>query len=69
MRRAAYQKRAGWTIVLIALGLAVGVQSVLSSQGPIGLFENHEDVGSPKIAGAALYNGVSQECTASRPAA
>jgi Tol biopolymer transport system component len=43
--------------------LVLGLASVaVSGQGaPIGLFDGHADVGSPKIAGSATYNAVSEE--------
>jgi len=62
MRRATYRRQAGWTMALMALGMVAGVRTVVSTQtAPIGQFDNHEDIGQPKIAGSAVYNGVSQE--------
>src|SRR6476661_3221106 len=62
MRRAAYRRQAGWTMALMALGMVAGVRTVVSTQtAPIGQFDNHQDIGQPKIAGSAVYNGVSQE--------
>lgn len=36
---------------------------VAAAEGPVGILESHGDVGSPKLAGAALYNAVSEEYT------
>lgn len=35
--------------------------TVWGEERPLGEFDDHADVGSPKIAGSATYNGVSQE--------
>jgi Tol biopolymer transport system component len=39
--------------------------ALLAQSTPIGQFDAHGDVGSPKITGSALYNAVSQEYTLS----
>jgi Tol biopolymer transport system component len=43
------------TLVLAALSPAA-----VQAGGPLGQFEGHADVGSPKLAGSAAYNAVSQ---------
>ena len=49
------------TNLLPALLLALPVLSFASPNGgPLGDFEAHGDVGSPKIAGYATYNAASQ---------
>jgi len=49
-------------VLFTALALAsFRVASVPSLASPLGQFENHTDIGSPKNAGTATYNGVSQE--------
>lgn len=50
------------TLVTVALGLNLTADSVGVGQGQrLGVFDGHGDVGSPKIAGSATYNAVSQE--------
>jgi regulation of enolase protein 1 (concanavalin A-like superfamily) len=52
------------TLVIVALGLSLTADSVGVGQGQrLGVFDGHGDVGSPKIAGSATYNAVSQEYT------
>ncbi len=41
-------------------------QAVRAGDGPLGEFDDHGDVGSPKLAGSAAYNAVSQEYTLGR---
>jgi TolB protein len=38
-------------------------RALSAGEGPVGLFDAHGDVGSPKLAGAAFYNAVSEEYT------
>jgi Tol biopolymer transport system component len=47
-------------ILLVAATLAV-VSSASPRGGPLGVFDAHGDVGSPKHAGSATYNAASQE--------
>ncbi len=47
----------------VLAGLAASLLAIHA--GPIGPFDDHGDVGSPKLAGAATYNGISQEYTVS----
>src|SRR5688572_3882056 len=51
----------------LALGALVMSLTTMASPngGPLGDFEAHADVGSPKIAGYATYNAVSQAYTLS----
>jgi hypothetical protein len=52
-----------WPAALVLL-LASAVPAMAAARpqgGPLGAFEAHADVGSPKIAGSAAYNAVSQE--------
>jgi TolB protein len=48
-------------VVRFALIVLLAVTVRGSAGGPLGEFEGHGDVGSPKIAGSAAYNAVSQE--------
>jgi TolB protein len=52
-------------LVFLLLTVAAGGGAVHGDGGPLGEFEGHGDVGSPKIAGAAVYNGASQQYTLS----
>jgi dipeptidyl aminopeptidase/acylaminoacyl peptidase len=50
-----------WRIAVLAITV-MGSGRALPGQGvPLGPFDGHGDVGSPKIAGSATYNAVSQE--------
>ena len=46
-------------LLLASLALAT-VATASPNGGPLGDFEAHTDVGSPKIAGYAAYNGATQ---------
>src|SRR5213592_2669392 len=50
-----------WTIAALASVLAASGSGVSGQETRVGPFDGHGDVGSPKIAGAATYNAVSQE--------
>jgi len=59
-----------WRVTISGSALALAVVATLtvpkdaaasSPSGPLGQFEGHADVGSPKIGGSATYNAVSQE--------
>ena len=55
----------------VIVALAIATMAAERGVGPgraLGAFDGHGDVGSPKIAGSAIYNAVSQEYT-SPPAA
>src|SRR3954451_5310651 len=52
------------TFLLAALTFAA-LATASPNGGPLGDFEAHGDVGSPKIAGYATYNGASQVYTLS----
>ena len=52
--------RAWRTVLLLALTFTAAVR-VAGQGGRVGIFEGHEDVGSPKIAGSASYDPASQE--------
>jgi len=59
-----------WNYSLRALGalaalVSVGHLSAFGQGASLGQFDGHGDVGSPKIAGSAIYNAVSQEYTLS----
>src|SRR6267143_4089887 len=41
--------------------LALGVLTAPLQAAPLGQFEDHTDVGSPKLAGSATFDAVSQE--------
>jgi Tol biopolymer transport system component len=51
------------TRVLALLGLAAAMTAAgaLASGRPLGAFETHGDVGSPRLAGTATYNAATQE--------
>jgi TolB protein len=49
---------------LLAL-ITLGAGNAVSQNNPLGQFDGHGDVGSPKIAGSATFNAVSQEYTIS----
>lgn len=59
--RAASRVVAGWVLMGIAAAIAVP----RAQQRALGVFTDHQDVGSPKIAGTAVYNAASQEFTLS----
>lgn len=48
-------------IALAALAISSALNAANSYGGPLGEFDDHRDVGSPKITGTATYNAVSQE--------
>ena len=51
-------------VPLLALAAGVGATlPVLAQDSRVGEFEAHSDVGSPRIAGSAAYNAVSQDYT------
>ena len=58
-RRLAGHVQSLWTIAILAILLTRA--AVSGQRTPIGPFDGHEDVGSPKISGSATYNAVSQE--------
>ena len=58
-RRLAGHVQSLWTIAILAIVLTRA--AVSGQRTPIGPFDGHEDVGSPKISGSATYNAVSQE--------
>lgn len=41
--------------------VSVGAAAVFAQASPVGQFDEHTDVGAPKIPGSATYNAVSQE--------
>jgi len=49
--------------LLVALILALPGTLAAAAGGPLGQFDEHGDVGGPKLAGSARYNGFSQEYT------
>jgi TolB protein len=53
-------KRSRWLLVTLALPM---LSMASPNGGPLGDFEAHADVGSPKIAGHATYNAASQVYT------
>jgi regulation of enolase protein 1 (concanavalin A-like superfamily) len=57
--------RAPISRIVASLAIAVAATAVLLSaqSTPLGDFEGHGDIGSPKIAGTAAYNPVSQDYT------
>jgi len=56
---------AGRLVAAIALALAAAATSASAAAEALGPFDDHGDVGSPKLAGSAAYNGFSQEYTLS----
>ncbi|MFI5184980.1 MAG: biopolymer transporter TolR, partial [Vicinamibacteria bacterium] len=48
--------------IMGALGsISLGGSVAFCDDGPLGQFEGHSDVGSPRLPGSAFYNGASQE--------
>jgi hypothetical protein len=47
--------------LILALGLLLTVSPAPAAGGPLGEFDDHGDVGAPRLAGSASYNGFSQE--------
>ena len=45
--------------------VSAGVLAASTQAGPLGQFDGHDDLGSPKNSGAAKYNAVSQDYTIS----
>ena len=43
--------------------LASGVRSAKGQDGSLGLFDAHQDIGAPKLAGSAVYDAKTQEYT------
>lgn len=52
---------ASGSLVALCACLSMSAPSALAAPSPLGQFEDHGDVGAPKIAGSAAYNAVSQE--------
>src|SRR5258708_5034020 len=50
-----------WPVAALAITVIVSGPALLGQGGPLGPCDGHGDVGSPKIAGSATYNAVSQE--------
>ena len=50
-----------WEAGIMAVVLAAAGSAVSGQGARLGPFDGHGDVGSPKIAGSAAYNAVSQE--------
>jgi TolB protein len=63
MLSAVLSRRPAWATLVIVAALVLTSRSAAISvpDGPIGDFDGQGDIGSPKIAGSAVYNGVSQE--------
>src|SRR6266542_1682777 len=43
--------------------LALALSAAAAPDRPVGQFEGHGDIGSPRLSGSAAYNAVSQEYT------
>jgi len=56
------RRRSGLSVLLLGAA-AAAVVSASPRGGPLGVFEGHGDVGSPRLAGSATYNAASQEYT------
>ena len=50
-----------WGIALLAIAVVTAGRATSGQGAPLGAFDGHGDIGSPKIAGSAVYNAVSQE--------
>jgi TolB protein len=63
MLSAVPSRRPAWATLVIVAALVLASRSAAISvpDGPIGDFDGQGDIGSPKIAGSAVYNAVSQE--------
>ena len=55
--------RAALAAVVSLITLHPGSSVAVDAAGPVGDFEAAADVGSPKIAGSAAYNPISQDYT------
>ena len=51
----------GWGIAVLAIAVMAAGRAASGQGARLGAFDGHGDVGSPKIAGSATYNAVSQE--------
>ena len=49
------------TLMAMSMFVSVVSQAAFAQGSPLGQFDGHDDVGSPKISGSATYNAVSQE--------
>jgi Tol biopolymer transport system component len=56
-----YFKRAVALASALTVVMALGATPVIGQDSRLGQFDGHGDIGSPQIAGSAVYNAVSQE--------
>jgi regulation of enolase protein 1 (concanavalin A-like superfamily) len=49
------------TFMAVSAFVLVVFQAAFTQANPLGQFDDHDDIGSPKISGSATYNAVSQE--------
>ncbi|HSD65321.1 MAG TPA: biopolymer transporter TolR [Vicinamibacteria bacterium] len=59
--RARPGSRPGRPALVVALALVLGARAPMAAAGALGPFDDHGDVGAPRLAGSAAYNGFSQE--------
>ncbi len=52
-------------VIAMSAIFAAGIVPAFSQENPVGEFENHTDIGAPKIAGAASYDAANQSYTVS----
>lgn len=50
---------------LLALAASIALMNLSAQTRPLGVFDHHQDVGDPRIAGDAIYDGVEQTYTLS----
>jgi hypothetical protein len=53
--------RALRTLAVLAVALLAQLAAAAPPDRPVGQFESHVDIGAPKLAGTAAYNGATQE--------
>jgi TolB protein len=53
------------SILLVMTAITLGTHSIAAQDGLIGQFDSHADIGSPQIAGSAVYDAADQKYTLS----
>src|ERR1043165_810410 len=51
--------------VFISALFLLSTNFIMSQAEPVGMFDNHEDIGGPKIKGSVIYNNADQTYTVS----
>jgi len=60
-----FARPCSWLRLILAVALALALRCTLAAAGdrPLGQFDDHGDIGGPRLAGSASYNGFSQDYT------